>query len=134
MKSKEILLTGQKRLFELPTDLESAAQRYAAQIIQTKKCTEPEESVASNESDYHQVDINSLELSRPRSIGAEHVCYEGLRQLQIDVMLKEFGLNNPEIYASIGNIIGRMIKPGSELATYHWLQHQSGVDSQFILT
>ncbi len=32
------------------------------------------------------------------------------------------------MHAAIGTIIGRIVHPGSDLATYHWLQNQSGRD------
>jgi len=36
-------------------------------------------------------------------------------------------MNSPQIAAAVGNIIGRMACPGSELATHAWLQQRSGL-------
>ena len=64
---------------------------------------------------------------RPRSVGAEHVALEALRRLGLDVKLAELGLNRHQLHAAIGVIVGRMVHPGSELATHQWLQQRSGL-------
>jgi transposase len=120
----EEIITGQMNLFQLPSEIETAAQRYAALIIQSRNRAD---EVKDDSPDYHNIDINSLELMRPRSIGAEHVSYHAFLQLQLDRKLKEFGFNRHDIAAAIGSIIGRMIEPGSELATHFWLQNHSGL-------
>ncbi|MCD4806237.1 MAG: IS1634 family transposase, partial [Methanococcoides sp.] len=61
------------------------------------------------------------------SIGIEHVAYEALRQLQLDKKLQELGLNKHQLCTAIGTVIGRIIEPGSELATHYWLQHHTGL-------
>ncbi len=50
-----------------------------------------------------------------------------MKQLQLDQKLTELGFNGPDKVAALGNIIGRMIAPGSELATLQWLQTQSAL-------
>lgn len=37
------------------------------------------------------------------------------------------GLNRPQIAAAVGNIVGRMAHPGSELSTHAWLQRHSAL-------
>jgi len=93
------IISGQNQLFPPASDLEDMAQRYAALIIQ----------------------------SRNRADGVEHVAYEALRQLQLDKKLQELGLNKHQLCTAIGTVIGRMIEPGSELATHYWLQHHTGL-------
>lgn len=73
------------------------------------------------------VDIGSLEVNRPRKIGIEQLALYALEQLELSEKLKSLGLNRYELSASIGNIIGRMARPASELATRQWLQQQSGL-------
>ena len=41
--------------------------------------------------------------------------------------LGELGLNRSQIAAAVGNVIGRMAHPGSELATHAWLQQRSAL-------
>ena len=49
--------------------LEAAAERYSTLII--AKLAQPLLAVATPEQDYHSVDINHIEASQARSIGAE---------------------------------------------------------------
>jgi transposase len=121
------IISAQKQLFPPASDLEDAAQRYAALIIQSKNRADGIEGDSTTSSDYRNVDINTLEFMRPRSIGIEHVAYEALRQLQLDKKLQELGLNKHQLCTAIGTVIGRMIEPGSELATHYWLQHHTGL-------
>jgi len=123
---KEII-SAQKSLFQLSFDLESAAQRYAALIIQARNRSDEVDDSGSCAPDYRNVDISTLEFMRPRSIGIEHVAYETLQQLQLDKKMKELGLNKHQLSAAIGTVIGRMVEPGSELATHYWLQHHTGL-------
>jgi hypothetical protein len=77
--------------------------------------------------DYREVDLDTIDLSRPRSVGAEHVSLEALRMLGLEKKLAELGFNAPQTAAAIGTIIGRACEPGSELATHRWLRDRSGL-------
>lgn len=120
----ESIIDGQIQLFKLPSKLEKAAQHIAACIIQSQ--TQPDDE-QNNLSDYHSVDVNSLELLRPRSVGTENVSYKALQQLGLDKKFEELGFNKHEINAALGTIIGRMSVPGSEMSTHYWLQNQTGL-------
>ena len=74
-----------------------------------------------------EVDIASLEMVHPRSIGVEHAGVSALQELGMSGILAEAGLNGVQQAAAIGSIIGRMAEPGSELATYGWLTEKSGL-------
>ena len=76
---------------------------------------------------YQEVDLDSLELVDPRSVGVEHAALAVMRQCGLEDKLSELGLNRPQIAAALGNIIGRMAQPGSELATHAWLGDTSGL-------
>ncbi len=119
----EQLLSTQTSFFsiELEESLETLAQRYAAQIIASRS-TSVDDKVT-----FETVDIASLELVRPRRIGIEQLALHAVKQLTLDDKLKSLGFNQHQLAASIGNIIARMAAPASELATYHWLQNQSGL-------
>lgn len=109
---------------ELEESLESLAQRYAAQIIASRSSLINAED---NKVDYETVDIASLELVRPRRVGIEQLALHAVKQLTLDDKLQSLGFNQHQLAASLGNIIARMAAPASELATYHWLQNQSGL-------
>ena len=73
------------------------------------------------------VDINHLKALKPRSIGAETLAWHAFTQLQLDKKLTALGFNGKDQAAVIGNIIGRMVSPGSERHTLDWLQTHSAL-------
>jgi len=66
-------------------------------------------------------------MSRPRSIGCEHVTLEALRLLGLDSKFEELGFTGPQVGLAIGTIVGRACHPASERETHRWLQDQSGL-------
>lgn len=117
------LLSTQASFFSIESEepLEALAQRYAAQIIASRS------TCVDDKIKFETVDIASLELVRPRRVGIEHLALHAVKQLTLDDKLKSLGFNQQQLAASLGNIIARMAAPASELATYHWLQNQSGL-------
>ena len=77
--------------------------------------------------DCREIDLNTIEVSKPRSVGKEHVSLESLRFLGLDKKLSELGFNGPQTAAAIGTIVGRACEPGSELATHGWLRERSAL-------
>ena len=114
---------------DVDVDLEASAQRYAALALQKLSApviTEPIESEA-DKTDYQSVDVNQLEVLQPRSIGGETLALHAFQQLQLDKALEEMGFNKVDRSAALGNIIGRIIHPGSERETHRWLQQNSAL-------
>jgi len=121
-KRIEDILAGQQYLFDIDCNIENLAHNLASRIIASQQDTSDSESI-----DYREVDLDSLEMGRARSVGSEHVTLEALRFLGLDAKLKELAFNGPQTAAAIGTIIGRACSPGSELATHEWLQERSGL-------
>lgn len=121
-KRIEEILSGQQHLFEIDCNLERLAQGYASRIVLSHQ-----DIKNSDSTEYREVDLNSVEMSRPRSVGGEHIILEALRFLELDTKLKDLGFNTPQTAAALGTIIGRACKPGSELATHSWLQERSAL-------
>ena len=129
------LLRGQQPLWDatLSETGQALAQRYAAQLIALRPsaaavtAAEAAKTGSDEPGRYQEVDLDSLEMVRPRSVGVEHAALSAMRQYGLEDKLAEFGLNRPQIAAAIGNIVGRMAKPGSELATHAWLQQRSAL-------
>jgi len=119
----QLLEKPQAELFiiELPSELEVMAQRYAAQIL-ASRC-----ELSASTGEFTAVDIDTLELVRPRRVGIEHLAVQALKQLKLDETLKELGFNRHQLAAATGNIIARMAFPTSERATHEWLQQRSGL-------
>jgi transposase len=129
------LVRAQQPMFDatLSETGQALAQRYAAQLIAlrpsaaavaTAQADKPESGEPGR---FQEVDLDSIELVRPRSVGVEHAALCVMRQYGLEDKLAELGLNRPQIAAAIGNIVGRMAKPGSELATHAWLQQRSAL-------
>ena len=113
--------------------LETLAQRYAAQLIVHNQDDVPATAAATeanaldtNER-YHEVDLSTLEQIRPRSVGIEHAALTMIQELGLTKKLSDIGFTKPQIAAALGNIIGRMAAPASELATYRWLQNRTAL-------
>jgi len=129
------LLRAQQPLWDatLSETGQALAQRYAAQLIALRPsaaavtAAEAAKAGADESGRYQEVDLDSLDLVHPRSVGVEHAALSAMRQYGLEDKLAEFGLNRPQIAAAIGNIVGRMAKPGSELATHAWLQQRSAL-------
>ena len=76
---------------------------------------------------YQEVDVNSLQLIRPRSIGVEHACLEAIKELKLPETLESLGFNGPQRSAVIGSLAGRLSGLGSELSTWKWLKERCGL-------
>ncbi len=129
------VLRGQRPLLDatLSDTGQALAQRYAAQLIALRPSAAsitPAEAAKADPGEpgrYQEVDLDSLNLVRPRSVGVEHAALSVMRQCAFEDKLGALGLNRPQIAAAVGNIIGRMTHPGSELATHAWLQQRSAL-------
>lgn len=74
---------------------------------------------------FQEVDLYSIEMVCPRSVGIEYAALSAVRQCGFEDTLAEFGFNRPHIAAAVVNLIGRTAHPGSELATNAWLKKRS---------
>lgn len=111
---------------ELPDSVEQKAQEILARLVASEP-TPSGQTPGTAEADIQSVDVNSLELVRPRSVGVEHVALWAMEQLRLETLLADLGLNGPQRAAALGLIIGRMAAPGSELATHRWLRQTSAL-------
>ena len=128
----DALLRGQTdlQLQSVPEAVEVMAQRCAAQLIARLPTPNTQQSKATGTQEpdrFQEVDVDSIEMVRPRSVGVEHAALSAIQASGLQDKLTELGLNRPQIAAALGNIIGRMAHPGSELSTHAWLQRRSGL-------
>ena len=119
----EQLLERQGVLVELdcPEEVEREAQRIAMQLVQRGA------EVAAGGPDLQTVDVESLELARPRTVGVEHVGLWAMERLGLGRLLEGLGFNGRQRAVAVGSIIGRMAQPGSERASWRWLCERSGL-------
>jgi len=123
----EELLAGQLSLPPgCPAALESSAQHLAAQLLARERVGTPV-APASPGGDVQSVDVDSLELIRPRSVGVEHVALWAMEQFGLRTVFDELGIGASVQAAAIGSIVARMARPGSERATRRWLGERSAL-------
>ena len=121
------LLAGQATLMDYPEAVEDHAQRIVAQLISRQAETSPDADDTSSTGELHRVDVDSLQLVRPRTVGVEHVALWAMQQVGLPALLAQLGLNSRQQAAAMGSIIGRLAAPGSERATHRWLRDTSAL-------
>ena len=124
----EDLLAGQHAL--IPDDsaaLEQEAQRIAAQLIAREADLAGPAPDAAPEARTVTVEVDSLELTRPRSVGVEQAGLWAMDRLGLRELFQRLGINGPLRAAAAGSIIGRLAAPASERATHRWLRERSGL-------
>jgi len=125
----EQILNSEQPLFAVDPTIEKSAQHLYSQIIarrgEIKKLNDEVETEKTG--DFEEVDINSIQQIKPRTVGAEHVSLEALRELQIPQILEEAGFSGRQQAEALGNIIGRMCAPRSERGTASWLKDKSAL-------
>lgn len=121
----EQILKSEQPLFAVDADIEKSAQHLYSQIIARRG----ELQTPDNEETqcFEEVDVHSLQQINPRSVGAEHVSLEALKELQLPQILEKVGFNGRQRAEALGNIIGRMCAPRSERATAEWLKETSAL-------
>ena len=106
--------------------LEREAQRLAAQLLAREGEDAPTASRPA-QGDVQALDVDSLELSRPRSVGVESVALWAMAEVNFVELLPDLGLSGPQRALIVSAVIGRMAAPGSERATHRWLSERSGL-------
>ena len=144
---EQIVLGQHEVLLPLAPEVECEAQRIAASLLNKYAGSDlllsprkgeagaraeppaPENNLKDQADgrDLRSVDLDSLELMNSRSVGGEAVALSALSRVKFDEKLRALGFNTKQISAAIGNIIGRMVQPGSELSTHQWLQECSAL-------
>jgi hypothetical protein len=128
----DAILAGQIGLLAEADTIETLAQRYAARLIAIRPAapTAAMPPVAADTAaapSFAEVDVASLQFTRPRSVGVEAVGMAAFDWLGIDRILFGLGFNGVQRAAAAASLIGRMAAPGSELATWRWLRTQSAL-------
>jgi transposase len=126
----EEIVAGQQSLFPCTEEIERLAHIYASQLI--RHLSTPKESQVNREvrdltPEFISIDVNSIEKSEPRSVGAEHLMLKMADQLQLPQQLEKLGFSKTEVAIALGSIIARAVFPKSERSTYDWLCKRSGI-------
>ena len=76
---------------------------------------------------WRTVDVRSVRMTHPRSVGVEHVALWALEELGVPGLLTKLNFSRGQLNAALGSIVGRLARPASEHATYEWLCARSGL-------
>jgi transposase len=122
----ETRLSGQQNLYPIEPSIETLAEHYAQLIIKNRLA----QTVADEEPKprYATVDLNSLENSKCRTLGAEHVGISVFKELGLDKYLKTLNLTEQQVQLAQLSVVGRLVHPASELNTAAWARHLSAID------
>jgi len=136
----EALLAAQPGLLAETKPIETLAQRYAARFTNDRAAAReaiprtdpsgshgPNTAAPSPPADFAEVDIASLQLTRPRSVGVEAVGLAAISWTGLTAILQDLGFNGVQRAAVAASLIGRMAAPGSELSTWQWVRGRSAL-------
>jgi len=122
------ILSHESSLIFCDEQIEQLAQQYASQLV---KKLSIEQSASSDKEitppEFVNIDVNSIEKSEPRSVGAEHLMLQMAKQLELPKQLEKLGFSETETVMALCSLIARAVNPGSERATYTWLRSESGL-------
>jgi transposase len=122
------ILSGQQQLVAVPATIEALAQHYAS-LLKQRRSTQSEGSAGPQEPEpiLRTVDLRSLRTKTVRTVGAEHIGVEYARRLGLERALVEAGLSEDEARVGLLLTVGRLVAPASELSTFEWVSHRSGL-------
>lgn len=121
----EEILSRQQSLIPVEDEIEALAVHYSTLLV-NKTLTERSEE-KSPQADFEEVNVNSVKTSNLRSIGGEYIAYEMFKKLGFIELLSQLGFREKQIKIALLLIIGRMLYPASELATYKWAKNLSAI-------
>jgi transposase len=124
----EELLKGIQSLIPCSEKIEGLAQRYASQLVQrlsVERLEPNDKEMVPRE--FVNIDLNSIQKSEPRSVGAEHLMLQMAHQLALPEQLAKLGLSESDTALALSAVIARAVAPGSERATHSWLCFESGL-------
>ncbi|WP_295587964.1 hypothetical protein [uncultured Lamprocystis sp.] len=122
----DALRSGQGAVLAGSGPVEREAQRLFARLL-ARQGVAPPLAGRTDGGDVQAVDVDSLELSRPRSAGVESVALWAMAEVRFVALLEHLGLSGPQRALIVGAIIWRMAAPGSERATHRWLSARSAL-------
>ena len=129
----EEIIKGSNSLFpsDIPSVIENYAQEFSKKIIDNGLMDiKPKTKEKSAETDYQQVDINSLSHTESREIGSEWLCKQTIDKLALgEFLLEDCGFSQQSVNIALMHIISRAVYPASEHKTAQWIKANSTVAS-----
>jgi len=108
----------------LDPDVEAEARRMARILLERQGESLPEDA---QQQDFQRVDVGSARDHTARTVGVEHAALQALEMLEMPQLLDGLGFNRRQRCCAMANIVGRMVRPGSERRTNAWLRGTSAL-------
>lgn len=89
---------------------------------QVKENEDPTPKIEADKSRFQVIDVSTLSAVENRSLGPELVAKNTWDLLGFEKILLDCGFKKKEIALAAAAIWGRLIKPGSDLATWRWVR------------
>lgn len=125
-------LPGQERLFDADpcADCSQKVREYVdkfwRQMCENGKIDAARDSYDKAEREARRlVDVNTIKHTDAREVGAENVCLQAIRELQIDALLRKEGWTERKIDATLASLIVRTIYSPSEWKALRILDENS---------
>lgn len=112
-------------LFEQASDdpiVKQYVEELWQRIVASKKL-----DLASIEKLSRMVNMDTLQHSNAREIGAENIAYQTWEKLQLTSLLQSHGFTQEQARLAATQVISRAVYPASELKTTRWIKENSAV-------
>lgn len=119
-------LAGQTTLFEEEPAIANAVDDAMARFDFSQKKTQST-SERHEKADYVSVDLQSVTTSESRSLGPELVGHSMWERLNLPSLLKGCGFSKTELALAETVVLGRLISPSSDLASWRWLRERTAL-------
>ena len=126
-KILEHRLAGQGTLFEIEDESLVSVADHAMENYRFLKARQKESEQRKEERDLVTIDTNSVRASIARSLGPELIGHEYWKRLGFDEVLMDCGLDPRQRSLAQAIVVGRLVKPGSELATWNWFRENTAL-------
>lgn len=117
---------GRITFTSLSSELEAAADDLFARGTFAMSVPTAREQLEQTR-DLVKVDLSSVSTSESRSLGPELVAAEMWNRLGLEQLLGGLGLRPKQIAVAKALVIGKLVKPSSELATWSWFNSQTAL-------
>lgn len=123
----EAKLTGQACLLENEPEIERVASKAIEHSRLVQNIKESEIAVKKKR-ELLTIDLKSVKTKKNRTLGPELVGNKTWELLDFDAILSGCGFDKKQLALAKAVIIGRLICPGSDLATHRWFQSRSSLN------
>ena len=121
-------ISGQVSLFEDSDKVKSYIDNLYTRLVKENRIDRVHESRKKlSEGDWQRVDMNSVENKDVRELGAEWLCLQTLKRLQICDYFTDIGWSDRDRDLALAHIVCRTVYPASELKTVRYMQENSSI-------